>query len=273
MSHHRSILDVLGVALLLGVVHCGQAREEAGPAAAATPPADNLGGTSWRLVKFQGGDETILTPDDPAKYTITFQPDGRVSARIDCNRGMGSWRSPGPPQLELGPLALTRMMCPEGSLHDQIARQWTYVRSYMIRDGHLFLSLMADGGIYELEPVSQEGGTGGTPSLENTDWKLVRLGEAPIGATPSEPHLRLDPATSRATGSGGCNQMGGEYTLDGDRLTLGRMVSTMMACAEGMETERAFLDALGRVRGWRLAGEELELLDAAGAVLARLEPR
>jgi len=29
-------------------------------------------------------------------------------------------------------------------------------RSYVIKDGRLFLSLMADGGIYEFEPV-QEG--------------------------------------------------------------------------------------------------------------------
>jgi len=29
----------------------------------------------------------------------------------------------------------------------------TNVRSYMIKDGHLFLSLMADGGTYEFEPI------------------------------------------------------------------------------------------------------------------------
>jgi hypothetical protein len=28
-----------------------------------------------------------------------------------------------------------------------------YVRSYVIKDGHLFLSLMADGGAYEFEPA------------------------------------------------------------------------------------------------------------------------
>ncbi len=27
------------------------------------------------------------------------------------------------------------------------------VRSYVLKDGHLFLSLMADGGIYEYEPM------------------------------------------------------------------------------------------------------------------------
>ena len=31
--------------------------------------AQPLGGTSWRLVKFQGSDETTLTPDDRAKCT------------------------------------------------------------------------------------------------------------------------------------------------------------------------------------------------------------
>ncbi|HEX7123741.1 MAG TPA: META domain-containing protein [Gemmatimonadaceae bacterium] len=119
----------------------------------ASSAATDLPGTTWQLVRFEGGDGTVLTPDDRAKYTLTFQPDGRLSARIDCNRGMGSWTSTGPSHLEFGPLALTRAMCPPESLHDQIVRQWPYVRSYVMRDGHLFLSLMADGGIYEFEPV------------------------------------------------------------------------------------------------------------------------
>jgi para-nitrobenzyl esterase len=45
-------------------------------------------------------------------------------------------------------------MCPPGSLHDQIVKQWDYIRSYVIKDGHLFLSLMADGGIYEFEQMA-----------------------------------------------------------------------------------------------------------------------
>jgi para-nitrobenzyl esterase len=113
-----------------------------------------LGGTSWQLVKFQGSDEKTLTPDDKAKYTITFEPDGRVSARIDCNRGRGTWSSSGPNQLQFGPLALTRAMCPPGSLHNRVAKDWEFVRSYTIREGHLFLALMADGGIYEFEPIA-----------------------------------------------------------------------------------------------------------------------
>ena len=124
-----------------------------GAAGRQPPAAAGLQGTAWRLVKFQGGDGTTLTPPDPARYTIQFEPKGRLAARIDCNRGSGTWTSKAPGQLELGPMALTRALCPPGSLHDQIVKQWAAIRSYVIRDGHLFLSLTADGGIYEFEPL------------------------------------------------------------------------------------------------------------------------
>jgi para-nitrobenzyl esterase len=129
-------------------------------ACSQVPPqgaADSLGGTSWQLVRFQGGDDRILVPEDRAKYTIAFGTDGGVSVRFDCNRGRGTWTSAGRNQLQFGPMALTRAMCPPGSLHDHIIKQWSTVRSYIIRDGRLFLSLMADGGIYEFEPLKGDG--------------------------------------------------------------------------------------------------------------------
>lgn len=122
----------------------------------AAPTTAELAGTSWQLVKFQGGDGTTLTPDDRAKYTIDFAAGGQLTARIDCNRGSGTWKSSGPNQIQFGPLGLTRAMCPPGSLHDQIVRQWGNVRSFVMKDGHLFVSLMADGGIYEFEPVTKK---------------------------------------------------------------------------------------------------------------------
>jgi para-nitrobenzyl esterase len=117
-------------------------------------PTPGLAGTSWQLVRFEGGDDTVLTPDDKAKYTLQFEGEGRVSVRFDCNRGRGTWTSAAPGQLEFGPVALTRAMCPPGSLHDRLVTHWPYIRSYVLKDGHLFLSLQADGGIYEFEPLA-----------------------------------------------------------------------------------------------------------------------
>jgi para-nitrobenzyl esterase len=130
-------------------------RATASVQVSAPSASPELAGTSWQLVKFQGSDEKTLTPDDGAKYTIDFAAGGRLTARIDCNRGSGTWKSSGPSRLQFGPLALTRAKCPAGSLHDQIVKQWANIRWYVIKDGHLFLALMADGGIYEFEPINK----------------------------------------------------------------------------------------------------------------------
>jgi META domain len=76
----------------------------AGSRTSVPSPSSELAGTSWQLVRFQGSDDTTLTPDDRAKYTIEFVAGGRLTARIDCNRGRGTWKSSGSNQLQFGPL-------------------------------------------------------------------------------------------------------------------------------------------------------------------------
>jgi heat shock protein HslJ len=44
-----------------------------------------------------------------------------------------------------------------------------------------------------------------------------------------------------------------------------------MACVSGMETEKAFLQALEQVRTWKITGQQLELIDETGHPVARLE--
>ena len=129
------------------VVGCAQTPDSRAPAPVT------IVSTPWQFVKFQGGDDIVLKPDDKTKYTLAFSADGSVSVRRDCNRGRGTWKASGANQLELGPLALTRAMCAQGSLHDRFVKHWSFVRSYVIRNGHLYLSLLADGGIYEFEPI------------------------------------------------------------------------------------------------------------------------
>jgi uncharacterized lipoprotein YbaY/heat shock protein HslJ len=87
----------------------------AGSQTSIPSPSPGLAGTSWQLVKFQGSDDTTLTPDDRGKYTIEFGAGGRLTARVDCNRGRGTWKSTGSHQIEFGPLATTRAKCPAGS--------------------------------------------------------------------------------------------------------------------------------------------------------------
>ena len=109
--------------------------------------------------------------------------------------------------------------------------------------------------------------------LRGTYWKLVRLSETPVQAAEKqrEPHLIFANDEPRLSGSGGCNRLTGSFELDGDKLRLGRMAGTMMACPTGMEQEQRFLQSLEKVERYRIAGSHLEMLDEAGAVIARFE--
>jgi heat shock protein HslJ len=119
----------------------------------AQSPESGLAGTSWQLANIQGDTPASLAPADQAKYTVSFGADGHLTARIDCNRGTATWKSSGANQLQFGPLALTRGMCPPESLQGRLAKDLEFVRSWAIENGHLLLSITADGR-YEFAPMA-----------------------------------------------------------------------------------------------------------------------
>jgi heat shock protein HslJ len=146
MSFIRMILTLAVVAIASTTFARGQNRSG----------ANELAGTSWKLVRLQAGDETTLVPGDGSKYTITFQSNGRVVARVDCNHGSSTWKSSRANELQFGSWSMTRAKCHPGSLHDRIVTEGANVRAYLIKDGHLFLSGMSAGGSYELELLTTQ---------------------------------------------------------------------------------------------------------------------
>jgi heat shock protein HslJ len=114
---------------------------------------------------------------------------------------------------------------------------------------------------------------GASVPLEKTEWRLMRLGRVAVTGDDLHrpPQIVLDPVSHRASGSGGCNRIMGGYELKGDKLTFAQMASTMMACPDGMKTEQNFLKALGQVKRWKIAKEQLELMDGSGKVVAVFE--
>ena len=117
----------------------------------------------------------------------------------------------------------------------------------------------------------------GNPQVESplrgTYWKLVRLGETPVRVTEKqpEPHLILANFEPRISGSGGCNGLRGSFELDGDKLRFRGLASTRMACLAGMEQEQRFLKSMEKAQRYRISGSHLDMLDAAGAAIARFE--
>ena len=178
MNIPRSILRTAAAALLSGVVLAGcgaparQAEAQANqpsPAPASVeskapgaPAAANpLSGTAWRLVEIQSMDDSTGTTrvDDPSRYTMRLNADGSVALRLNCNSASGNWSAEAGPdpssgRFEFGPLAATSALCPPPSVDEQVTKQAPYFRSYLLEDGRLYLSLMADGGIFVWESVA-----------------------------------------------------------------------------------------------------------------------
>ena len=122
--------------------------------------ADPLTGTTWHLTGITSmapDEEPDTTLDDPSLYSVAFGDDGRASFLVHCNRGSSTWHAeasaPGSGSLTFGPLALTRMYCPQPSADTKVAAALGRVRSYLISDGKLHLSLEADGGVMNWDPA------------------------------------------------------------------------------------------------------------------------
>jgi hypothetical protein len=88
---------------------------------------------------------------------MTLRADGTMVLRLNCNSATGTWSAEASVdsasgRFSFGPLAATMAICPPPSMDEQVGRDTAYIRSYLLRDGRLFLSLMADAGIYAWEP-------------------------------------------------------------------------------------------------------------------------
>ena len=161
-------------------------QASANESAIKTTSNKGLEGTQWRLVEFQSMDDAtgVQRPNDPSLYTMSLQSDGRVVMHLNCNNAQGNWSAkPGSDgksgQFTFGPLAATRAICPPPTMDEHIMAQAEYIRGYLLKDGRLYLSLMADGGIYVWEPDS------GKTSVQNIyispeeggprDWEVSGL--------------------------------------------------------------------------------------------------
>jgi putative lipoprotein len=117
---------------------------------------------------------------------------------------------------------------------------------------------------------SGETSTAAAPLILETAWRVVEIAGEPV-ADGVSPTLAID-AESGISGSGGCNRYFGNAEIDGERITMGEIGATRMACPEpAMGEEQRYLKALDAVDSWRLEADELMLADDEGTVLVRLE--
>ncbi|MDY0977736.1 META domain-containing protein [Massilia sp. CFBP9012] len=130
--------------------------------ACMSSPADTAGGqkavlagSAWNLVSFTSSSDEVgvIKPQAVEQFQVAFGTDGKAAFQFDCNRGTGSFEAVdtagGNGSLRFGAVATTRAMCPQQAMSARLPGDIEFVRGYRIVGDKLYLSLMADGGIYE----------------------------------------------------------------------------------------------------------------------------
>jgi heat shock protein HslJ len=104
--------------------------------------------------------------------------------------------------------------------------------------------------------------TTSTAHLENTYWRLTEMNGEPL-KTPEnqrEVHIVLakDGNQTRLQGFAGCNNMGGNYTVNHEKIKF-TVIATKMMCEGGMETENYLFGILDKADNYQIEGERLKL--------------
>jgi heat shock protein HslJ len=238
------------------------------PVASSTSQGDIRQGL-WLWQRTEYSDDTTVAAPDPSKYTISFQADGRLALQVDCNRGTGTYTVDGP-QLTISPGATTLIACGPGSQDRVFLQNLREVATYVFDGESLVLNLKVDSGNMIFSPQPPV-------SLSGSTWRVQSYNNGRGGVVSVLPDVQLTATfgtDGSVNGNAGCNGYRGPYTVAGDRITFGSIVSTKRACLSQPLTdqETAFLAALGASTSYELVGDRLTLRDdgrATQVVLVR----
>lgn len=182
-------------------------------------PAVSLKDTSWVVAEING--EPTLADFQP---TMAFGADD-VSGNGGCNQYGGQYTLKGT-EISFGELMQTAMLCTDnGRDQQEIAFHQALGTVVSVRfTGETVELLDGDGAVaLLLAPVPPL-------NLADTSWVLGGVIDgnttsAPVADNPVTLAFTADQVSGKA-----CNTFRGEYTLEGDQIKIGPLMSTRMAC-------------------------------------------
>jgi heat shock protein HslJ len=237
-------------------------------ATAGGPSANELDDTSWQLAEFGAADAMQTANGD---VTLIFSPGNIIGGVSGCNSYGGSYTFDGT-TFGVSNVASTEMACADNSLMQLESAFSAALNSAtgLTMDGDELLItypegtlrftrlrapavMPVEGTVWQLESfVSGTGGNGSASSLVNGSSITAELSNGTMA------------------GSAGCNQFTAPYTVEGETLTVGDIVTTRMACdGPVMQQEQAFVDALGAATSLRVDGTNLVLTHPDGQLIFR----
>lgn len=285
------LVRIVIVSMLVLLAACG-VPEPAAPSVSAptqegmmetdTPPATNptaptetalpadsssLAGTEWTLESF-GPDDAPLQPLADTTISIAFT-DTQVSGSFGCNSFFGGYTVDGQ-QITFSQLAQTLMACEDqiNQQENQLSKALQSVQTFTINGDTLRLNY-AEGTLRYTRKQPEP-----DKALEGTPWQLDSfVSNDAARSLFAGTQITATFADGRVTGSAGCNNYSGSYTLNDGKISVGNdIVSTRKACQpDVMQQEQEFLQALAATTSYAIDGAQLTLSQPGGQLVFKAE--
>jgi heat shock protein HslJ len=251
-------LLLLGVSILAG---CGGEQGGTG---------GRLEGVVWVLESYEDAGAMQNVPGN-TRIDALFEG-GKVSGSSGVNTYSASYES-SDSTLTIGP-AVTTMMA---GREDAMALEQVYLEALgkaasFTATADALTIYGSDGGEL-LTYVAEE-----APSLVRTTWSVIGYNNGKGGVVSPIVGSELTAVFSedgQVSGSSGVNTFSGDYSLDGNRITIGPLATTLMASQDPqlMEQETAYVAALQSASIYSIRGDRLELRREDGALAASFEAK
>lgn len=219
-------------------------------------PAASLNNTSWVVTEIQG--EPTIPDFQP---TIDFGAADEVGGNSGCNNFGGTYTLTGT-EISFGELMMTAMLCTDNGRDQQETAFHAALKTVVsVRfAGDTVEMLDGDGAVaLLLAPVPPL-------DLTGTSWVLGGLIDgSTISAPVADSTVTLSFEAEALSGKA-CNTFRGSYTLDGDSIEIGPLMSTRMACLDEALTaqENLVLELLPAATMASVSHGVLELMAADG---------
>jgi heat shock protein HslJ len=250
----RSRIHLIAGALLTLVAVSAPVTAQS-PAPAASP----LNGSSWGV--------TAIGETPGSGATLVFT-DGSAGGSAGCNLFSTSYTAD-ETSLAFGPIATTMMACDEPvmAFEQSYLEALGEVASYAVEGATLTLS---DGsGAVVLTFAAQ------SPATLEGVWRVTGYNngrDAVVSPVEGTGVVVTFSADGTVSGTAGCNQFSGGYSIDGDSIAIGPLMSTMMACEDAiMAQEQAVIAALDGATHWQVTATGADLRGPGDALHLMLE--
>lgn len=232
-----------------------------------------LGGLagSWLLVTY-GAVEAPVAVLETAPITAVFSAEG-IKGEAGCNSYFGTFIFDNA-TLTMSPLASTRIACEDSAVMEQEAAYLAALEGatgYQVGGGQLLVNY--EGGTLTFALDSSVGEA--TPAPDGSDsslgglagsWTLVSYG----GGQPvlADYPITADFTAQGVSGNASCNSYSAVFTYSNGTVTIGELVTTLMACSDQTATEQeaAYLAALATTGSYQVNGEQLIIGYEGGAL-------